>query len=594
MGGEVPRTDPRLLNPSSAAYAANTDLTSGPLDGLPAPVLLRDMGASPGTVKRAYRFPLEGFPDNWLALPSPYSNVVTSPLTNDNLHRIYWTVPTTGQPTDYLLGGIKYGAFWTTLGRIVAGDAPYDLGFTAPDPNPAFRPVVTCSGGTLPEDVPWVARTYLVTFVDIYGQESSPGAPSDVVEGASDGIWKIDIPQLVTSAPAHKNYPPVAFIRLYRTVVGQNTGAQFYETFDYIAGSPVTGAITHYDGTFDQYEVGNRPLGTTGWAPPPADLDGLISMPGGFLAGFSGNTVHFSEPNRPHAWPPAYDLSVRYQIVSLALWNGTLLVLTEGCPSTGSGMSPAAVTLSEVPVHEPCISRGSIVTDLQGVCYASQNGLVILSLGGLQNLTQTLIDKQDWLDTFKAREIVACRHRNQYIAVDKAGTGFMIDATEARLGLVRLDPFVQNGTVADCVWNDPYTGDCYMMAGKKVYVLDRTTAPRLAWRWRSKIFEQSTPLNLGAAKVILSPAVLNTPPGTPTDLSANSLVNLPGGVNCLFRLWVDGELKWEKPLTKVIHIFRLPSGFKGFEFQFELVSRVPVYRVTLADTMKALRGGGGG
>ena len=65
---------------------------------------------------------------------------------------------------------------------------------------------------------------------------------------------------------------------------------------------------------------------------------------------------------------------------------------------------------------------------------------------------------------------------------------------------------------------------------------------------------------------------------------------LPAGVNCLFRFFADGRLVLEQPVTRVAHEFRLPSGFKAFEHQFELVSRVPVYRVEVATSMKELRG----
>ena len=587
MGGEVPKTDPRLLGPSSAAFAVNADLTSGPLDGLPAPVLVHDMSALGPPVKKAYRFPLAGFPDNWLPLPSPFSCVVPSPLTNDSLHRVYWTnPPDSAQP----------GGHWTTLGRIVEGDPSYDLGFIAPPADPAMAPIVSASGGTPPDVVPYVARSYLVTYVDIYEQESSPGVPSVVVEGASDAAWLIQVPLQPTGPVAGKNYPPVSYIRVYRTVAGQSTGAQFYETKDYpaTANAPFTNQFNFTDNTFDQYEVGNRALASTAWSPAPAGLDGLISMPGGFMAGFTGNTIHFCEPDRPHAWPATYDIAVKYQIVALALWNQTLMVLTQGFPSTGSGATPASITLSEVQVAEPCISRGSVVSDLLGVYYASQSGLVMLSYFGMQNQTLSLLSKDNWINDLHAPEIIACRHRNQYIAMNAEGTGFLIDYTEARMGLVRLDTFAQLGVLADSVWNDRANGACYMMAGQKVYVLDSTTAPALAWRWRSKIFEQNTPLNLGACRIVASPNILNAPPATATDLSPNSQVGLQGGVNTLFRLFVDGVQRWEKPITRPIDIFRLPSGFKGFEFQFELVSRVPVFRVELASTMKELRGGGAG
>jgi hypothetical protein len=41
-------------------------------------------------------------------------------------------------------------------------------------------------------------------------------------------------------------------------------------------------------------------------------------------------------------------------------------------------------------------------------------------------------------------------------------------------------------------------------------------------------------------------------------------------------------------LTGARDIFRLPSGFKVFDWQFEIVSRVPIFSVEVASTMKEL------
>jgi hypothetical protein len=47
-------------------------------------------------------------------------------------------------------------------------------------------------------------------------------------------------------------------------------------------------------------------------------------------------------------------------------------------------------------------------------------------------------------------------------------------------------------------------------------------------------------------------------------------------------------------MTKVLDqdrmIFRLPGGLKAFCWQFEIVSRVPIFSVELASTMKELQG----
>lgn len=576
MGGEVPRRDPRLLPNGAAATAWNTDHASGKLDGLPKPELVVDLTNLPGPMKMAYRFPGPRVgidPDIWLPLPSPYSSVVRSPLADDSLHRLYWTNP--GE-----------GAFWSTYARISVGLPPYNLGFIAP--STTVGPSATSTGGDT--SVPEIERSYVYTYIDVYGLESSPSLPSTVVSGQSDGTWTVSgLPVVAPAMPLGKSYAPVSRVRVYRTTTGTTASATFFQVFEYSIGAPPAGG-SFIDTVTDVNATLATQLASTSWAPPVDDLDGLTVLPGGMLVGFSDNTIHFCEPNRPHAWPAAYDLSGQYPIMGLGVWNGLLMVLTSGYPSQGSGTHPVNFSLRQIQVAEPCIARGSIVTDFSGVAYASQNGLVMLSSGGMRNTTEMLLTKQSWLTEFHAKSIIACRHRNQYLALNAAGTGFLIDAAEDRMGLVRLNTFL----AADAIWNDVYTGDAYIMAGKRVYRWDSPASPRMAWRWRSKKFTGPAATNLGACQMFLTEDVVTAAAQgyLPPPLSnGDTALSLPAGVACIFRLYVnDGQLIHTQTIAEARPLFRLPSGYKVTDYQFEIVSRTPVLRVELASTMKELTG----
>lgn len=574
MGGEIPRQDPHLLPDSAAEVAINCDLSSGPLDGLPTPELLHDFTGIGGTIRRAYRFPstVKGEPDAWLPLPSEYSSACLSPLTNDTLHRIYWTNP-------------GAGAYWSTYADIIAGNPPYNLGYIAPDAT--YQPAVSAVGGTDPTVVPWVDRSYLVTFVDQFGEESQPSLPSPDVAGASDAVWTIIIPTTLPGQPMGKNYPLPVKIRLYRTVTGQSTGAAFYQVHEWVVATdppPITGYI---DATLDKEIIGNLQLISAAWNNPPDKLDGLISMAGGFFVGWTGNTIHFSEPDRPHAWPAGYDITVLFPIVGFGVWQQSLMVMTEGFPSQGSGTSPSGFTLSTINVPEPCISRGSIITDLAGVYYASQNGLVMLNYFGMQNQTLQTMTKNIWLERFSAKTIIACRHRSQYLAITGTGVGFMIDYSEARLGVIELNTFDN----AVCVWNDPYSGDAYVIADKIVYRWDSPTTPSLTYRWRSKRFYLPSPANLAACQIHADASILtDTAPTSPAPMdNGDATLDLPTGVNCVFRLYADGVLKFTRNILKPLDIFNLISGYMAYEYQFEIVSRSPIFSVELASSTKELR-----
>jgi hypothetical protein len=581
FGGMFPRQNSRLLPEAAAEEAVNVDLSAGTLAGLPTPLLVKDLTASAAPVLRAYRFPgpEAADPDVWLPLPSPFSSVVRSPLANDTLNRIYWTNPPgTISPTD------PGGAKWNTYTGIAAGTPAFDLGFITPDGS--YTPTVTAAGGTDETVTPYVERSYLVTFVDAYGAESSPCSPSTTVAGASDGTWTILMKTTAPPAVAGFNYPPTQGCYLYRTVTSASSGAQFYRVaeFNFSTNPPPVGG--YIDGTLDADVVANPPLQSSLWSPPLAGLDGLISMPGGFLVGFTGNTLHFSEVDYPHTWPAEYDLSCQYQIVGLALWQQSLVVLTKGYPQTGTGTAPSNFTLSAINVPEPCISRGSVVTDLLGVYYASQNGLVMLNYYGMTNQTLTMVTKNEWLTTYNATDIIACRHRAQYLAIRGTGTGFLIDYTEPRLGMVDLSTF----EAVSCVWNDVYTGTTYIISGQKVYEWDAPSQAPLMYRWRSKEFYLPAPTNFGAMQISMSTDVLTPPdPTTPPLSNSDPTLVLPTGVNATCSVYAHGVLMTTVNLTSPRSIFRLPSGFKVFDWQFEIVSTVEIYGIEVAETMQELK-----
>lgn len=566
----------------SAEQAINCDLSSGYIEGLPIPNLIIDLSAFSGT-QRAYRFPVASNPDVWIPLPSPFSSVVRSPLANDTAHRVYWTNPPDSS---------NPGQFWNTYARIAAGNtggnAPYNLGTIQPN-SAASSITIAASGGTA--GVPEIARSYTWTYVNLYGEESAPEFPSSTISGEPDATWTVaGLPTSAPSNPGGFNYAPITGVNLYRTSTGTQTGAQFYlaEQFVFGVNSPPG---TYTDNLPDTTAVNNNPLPSASWGNPPTGLTGLTMMTGGMLIGFSGNTVHFCEPDHPHTWPAAYDQSMQYDIQALGVWQQSLMVVTSGFPFTGSGNSPSNFVFTEVRVPEPCIGRGSLITDLMGVYYASQNGLVMLSYYGMQNQTLSMLEKNQWLNDFDATGIIACRHRAQYLALrtDGSGTGFLIDYSEGRLGIMNLSTF--QGATA--VWNDEYTGDAYICAAGKVYRWDDPGTNPQVFRWRSKQFYGPKPVTIGACQITLDPAVLTTTASTQTLTNGDSTLTLPTNVNAIVNIYAgpDGEhLIMTLPLLAVRNIFRIPGGFKAFDWQIEIVSRVGVRGIELASTMGELKG----
>ncbi len=358
MGGVIPRTDSRLLPDNMAEAAVNCDLSSGKLKGVLAPTLHIDLSSTPFPVKRAYRLPgpNPGDADAWLPLPSEFSSVVRSPLANDTSRRVYWTNP--GDPTPY----------FNTYNNILDNLPPFALGIPQPSgASPNVNPV----GGTTDGSVPLEDRSYCYTFVNVFGEESAPSLPSVIASGPADADWQVTgFPLVAPTNPAGVNYPPVVELRIYRTLTGATTGAQFF------MAAPLAFPIadpTYHEAPLDDVFMANQPIlesaaqtqtfagqDSTTWANPPAGLDGLIALPGGMLAGFTGNTVHFCEPNRPHAWPPAYDQGVHFDIVGLAVWQSQLVVMTPASRQWVAAI-PQRITYSTLCA---CQSRASPAAQL--------------------------------------------------------------------------------------------------------------------------------------------------------------------------------------------------------------------------------------
>jgi hypothetical protein len=595
FGGMVPLVDPRLLNDNMAEASVNCDLTSGQIHGLFAPVLVKDFSAIPGPVEKAYLFlgPIaeDGTYDPvWLPLPHKFTSVVRSPLANDDTNRLYYTVP--GEITP----------FWTNYEMVKAGTPSYALGVPQIPGElvgglyPYAPLILEITGGTT--TVPEISRAYLYTWVNSIGEESAPSPPSSVRDGPPDATWTVKIPAEAI-ANTDRNYPPITELVLYRTVTGTDTGTQYYEVKRW--DLPLTGEVIipelpvpvfiFSDTIPDTEIVGNLTLPSVGWENPPDYLDGLTSLPGGMLVGWTGNTVHFCEPDRPHTWPGVYDQSLHYNIVALAVWQQYLLCLTTGYPSTGSGNSPPNFIFSQSQVPEPCVSRGSVIVDLTAAYYASQNGLVQISGYGMNNITMQLVDKEKWQENYNAANIVACRHRSQYLAIIPGDKAFLLDQSDPRVAFEDLTTFKG----ATSIWNDEYYGDTYICADKKIYRWDDTGQARLRYRWRSKRFFAPVPISLGAVQVTLGPEVEREHTGQfsppPLDNGDPSLA-LPDGAWGVFRYYAgpDFTLIMEHTLFKQQDIFRLPKGFRAFDHQIEIVSMASVYSVQLGTTMTELRG----
>ena len=196
-------------------------------------------------------------------------------------------------------------------------------------------------------------------------------------------------------------------------------------------------------------------------------------------------------------------------------------------------------------------------------------------------MNPTKLTRRSFLKTATTATIASTLASQPSLPAAEAPTG-------RRIGFVDLNTFDN----AVSIWNDEYTGDAYIMAEGKVYLWDSPTAPPLTYRWRSRQFFTPAPVSLGACQITLDEAIYDTAPPPPPPLdNGDPTLSLPSGINAQFRLYAGPkrQLITTKNLTKQQEIFRLPNGFKAFEYEAEIVSRVRCASIQLATTLQELK-----
>jgi hypothetical protein len=589
FGGETPAVDSRLIGDNTASDAVNTWLFAGRIEPIHSLSPLHVM--TDPAMRSWFRIP-KGDPsiDNmvesyWMEFENENVRVVRSPVTGQSDPRYYWC--------DGLYPKMN------TQSRIETGLPPYKLGV----PPPGVAPGVTSSGGVSTTNK---TVSYAYTWVSGLGEEGPPSFPTTVV-GKIDAVYHITMTAPTGVQTANRN---LTHTRIYRTVVSaQGIGMYFF-----VAEIPIA-TLTYDDDCSvmtDARIVNNERLGTVTWSEPPADLQGIVVMANGMMAGWRSNEVWFCEPYYPHSWPIVYVIGVDADIVGLGVHNQSLIILTSGSPYAATGVLPEAMTLSKLQPLEPCTSVRSIVNTPNGVLYCSPNGLINITSQGAVNLTKALILKDQWYAKLNLQSVMATTLASGYYAysgptegvfqVDIVTTGSTYDAfqhdvfqTESaegtrpglfialednRLGVTVLDP---NPSEVFNLIQDLWNGETMMLRDGVVYLVDiRTQGPYAKYRWKSKIFTMPYVQNLGAAKVYWTPQDTHVSVNEPT----------------YFRVYAGTEpdltddglpLRFEQQITLTNQMFRLPSGYKALYYQFEVEGYKLIDAIHCAQTPRELR-----
>jgi hypothetical protein len=326
-------------------------------------------------------------------------------------------------------------------------------------------------------------RTYVYTYTSTFGavtEESAPSPPSSIVQlydGPGTLPYTGDTVTVNTFAsPPTTNYN-ITGINIYRSVTGATT-----DEYLFVASIPI--ATTSYADSLGPTALGNA-LGTLTWTPPPSTLKGLVSLPSGALAGFTGNTVYFSEPDFPHAWPLNYAIALPNPIVGLGVFGSSLAVMTDRYPYVIDGGIPGAMSVQRIPALEPCLTKRSIVATGAGIWYASPNGMMQVGPGGSGVQTTPLFRRDEWQALLPAN-LIATLYDTKYFGLYPSLSGY----TPFVLSIDDTPAMSTVDIAANAVHVDAQNGNLYYVdpPSNTIFQADADPLNPLNYKWMSKRF----------------------------------------------------------------------------------------------------------
>lgn len=468
FSGAVEKVSPRLLDAKFATKAVNCRVDRGSL----APVRLPEtVGTLPLAAKTIYRYTA----NDWLTWDEDV-DVARSPVAYDVTDRVYFTG--TGYP--------KQTRNDIALGTAILPANSYRVGVPAPGVC-----ALSVTGAPDPEQAGLESTVYYAsTFVTAWGEEGPPSLPSAAAVITDGQEVTVTLPSVPTG---NYNFGDGALRRVYRSNSGTSDTA-----FQFLAELPITtGAFLDTTPADALGEV----IPTTLWDAPPDDdltryptgeMRGIRTLPSGAMVGFSGNTLVYSEPYLPHAWPYSYPL--KDPIVAIEVTTTGVLVTTTDKPVLAVGLDPRAVAIQELDERRACVSKRSMVDMGEYAVYASPDGLVGIENGSIRLLTESIFTREQW-QRFIPASINAFRWEGKYVGFYSDGVtsgGFVLDLANG--SFVELDFF------ADAGYYDASEDTLYLANGTDLVKFD---AGLLAeYEWQSKLFQLPRPTSFSVLQVV--------------------------------------------------------------------------------------------
>jgi hypothetical protein len=342
------------------------------------------------------------------------------------------------------------------------------------------------------------ATSYVYTFVNDLDQESAPSPASSTVLRPDGVTVTVTTPTAVPSGIS-SDYG-IALKRIYRATTG-NLGTEFRFVAE------VALATADYDDVLTDAELGEV-LPSELWDLPPEDLEGILALPNGVMAGFSKNQLCLSAQNFPHAWPVAYRLNTDTDIVGIGNIDTTVVIGTESFVYVAAGNDPANYSMSKSEVPYACSSKNSFayLTNI-GVVFAGPDGLMaVAGIGQIRNLTDTVFTRDQW-QALNPSTMVGVAHNDIYwlfwesgsnrgcYAIDMKATGFGVVEMAFHCSAAHVDPVQDKLYLVLDYDNEPDDEMLPVRAdpptyvdGRTIYEFEGNPSVLMNYRYRGKLW----------------------------------------------------------------------------------------------------------
>ena len=462
-------------------------------------------------------------------------------------------------------------------------------------------------------------RAYVYTFMSTLGEEGPPSSASNIVTvetGQTVNINGLD-------GMPYGDYNITA-IRLYRIQSGTLGAA--YQFVAEIA-IPAPSASPQYNDAILDANLG-AVLQTATYVQPPIDMKGIIALPNGVMAGFSGNQVCLSEPYLPYAWPTAYRQTTDSDVVAIAAYGTTIVVATKAIPYLISATDPATASMVKAsPDPIPCIAKRAMVSTTIGVIYPTPNGLQAFGPGIARLISSPFFTRYEF-EAFNPATMHAVFHNGRYMAFYQLGySGAVMTGGALSLDfLTQGAEFTRLGMYRHAGFSNRETSDLYLIqnANGVTNTVSKWegASSELYYTWKSKrFFDVPARMTVGqvigeysrvlsAAEIVALAAerqnqinynisVIATDSG---GLGGNGLgkVGVAGGdlisvsveymaaEGIVIRIYGDRQLIKEKTTT-LSTPFRFGSRKKYREWEIEIIGRRRVTDVAISSTIAELK-----